>query len=120
MLDYTNTFNTLTKSLSSSSAESEAKKLLKDQFDLWQQRIGQQSQSQQDMQTLMKDNNPVVIPRNHLIEAVLQECQESGSPESAEEFLKALRNPYQETELTKKYQSPAADQDQNYQTFCGT
>ena len=68
----------------------------------------------------MRRHNPVIIPRNHHVEAVIQECQQTGQETSAENFLKVLRSPYEELETTSQYQDPPSDGDKDYQTFCGT
>ena len=68
----------------------------------------------------MREHNPVVIPRNHHIEAVIKACETDGSVTLAEEFLEVLRSPYQELEKTHLFQDAAADKDRDYQTFCGT
>ena len=89
-------------------------------FEAWEKRISEQDQSTEDIQQLMRGHNPVVIPRNHHVEAVLNECETTGDATSAERLLEVLRSPYAETPDTKRYQSPPEDDDVNYQTFCGT
>ena len=83
---------------------------------------------------LMRKNNPIVIPRNHHVEAVLESCenalmsdlsavtnsQKAFINSTVEEFLEVLRSPYQEVEATKKYQEPSGESDKYYRTFCGT
>ena len=68
----------------------------------------------------MRKVNPVLIPRNHHIENVIQQCVTSGSPESAYAFLDVLRKPYEASEQASQYQDQPIDGDENYQTFCGT
>ncbi len=119
-IDYTITFDLLTKSLTSDSITSKIKTEHLKLFDLWRNRINEQGASNKDVQELMRRHNPVVIPRNHHIEAVIQECTETGVNTSAEEFLEVLRSPYKESPQTLQYQAPPIDKDQNYQTFCGT
>jgi len=87
--------------------------------------------------TLMAKNNPVVIPRNHHVEAILTRCEQAfyehnnfinGDEQGAwntvdeivGEFLTVLRSPYQQQTGTDKYQDSAEDEDKSYQTFCGT
>jgi uncharacterized protein YdiU (UPF0061 family) len=62
----------------------------------------------------------VVIPRNHHVEAVIQDCEQTGKGTSAEKFLEVLRSPYEELAQTSAYQDPPKDGDKNYKTFCGT
>jgi len=119
-MDYTLSFDLLTKSLSSESAASKAKNELGQCFDLWQKQIEDQEVSAQEVQQMMRQHNPVVIPRNHHMEAVIKDCEQSGNITLAEDFLQVLRSPYEEGEQTSCYQDPPGDGDENYQTFCGT
>ena len=68
----------------------------------------------------MRRHNPVVIPRNHHLETVIRECEETGEASSAENFLEVLRSPYEELLQTSQYQDAPSDGDKDYQTFCGT
>lgn len=69
---------------------------------------------------LMKNTNPLVIPRNHHVEAVLASTQETGDLAPLRQFLTVLRQPYTKTEKTHMYQDVPHDGDKNYHTFCGT
>jgi uncharacterized protein YdiU (UPF0061 family) len=119
-MDYTISFDLLTKSLQSPAVASQLKAELGQYFDAWRERINAQDNSIKEAQELMRKNNPVVIPRNHHIEAVIKECEEMGTATAAEKFLKVLRSPYQETPQTFQYQDAPDDADKHYQTFCGT
>ncbi len=119
-LDYTVTFDLLTKSLLSETVASQMSNQLGENFDLWQKRLSEQPLAAQEVQELMRQNNPVVIPRNHHVEEVIQECEQSGKARSAEKFLQVLRSPYEELAQTSAYQDPPSDGDKGYQTFCGT
>ena len=119
-LDYTVTFDLLTKSLMSEAAASQMNNELEECFDLWQKRLSEQHAVSQKVQELMRQYNPVVIPRNHHVEEVIQECEHTGKVTLAEKFLQVLRSPYEELAQTSEYQDPPSDGDENYQTFCGT
>ena len=119
-MDYTITFDLLTKSLTSKTTESKIKTELGQCFDLWQKRIKEQRSTSQEVQELMRQHNPVVIPRNHHMEAVIKECEQTGKVAMAEKFLQVLRSPYEELEQTSNYQDEPSDGDKGYQTFCGT
>ncbi|MEE8056666.1 MAG: YdiU family protein [Pseudomonadales bacterium] len=119
-MDYTITFDLLTQSLTSNSVTSQMKTEFEQCFDPWRKRINEQDASIEEIQALMRQHNPVVIPRNHHIEAVIQECEETGVATSAEKFLEVLRCPYKEIPQTFQFQAPPDDGDQHYQTFCGT
>jgi uncharacterized protein YdiU (UPF0061 family) len=119
-LDYTITFDLLTRSLTSEAAASQLNNELGECFDLWKKRLNGQHSVSQEVQDLMRKHNPVVIPRNHHVEEVIQECEQTGSTGLAEQFLKVLRSPYKELAQTSGYQDPPSDGDKDYQTFCGT
>jgi uncharacterized protein YdiU (UPF0061 family) len=119
-LDYTITFDLLTKSLMSEAAASQLNNELGECFDLWKKRISEQQAASKEVHELMRQHNPVVIPRNHHVEEVIKECEQTGSARLAEKFLKVLRSPYKELAQTSGYQDPPSDGDKDYQTFCGT
>jgi uncharacterized protein YdiU (UPF0061 family) len=68
----------------------------------------------------MRQHNPVVIPRNHHVEKVIQACEQTGRAALVEKFLQVLHSPYEELAQTSEYQDPPRDGDENYKTFCGT
>jgi len=119
-LDYTISFNKLTQSLNSSKNSNDQLGALKEWAYTWKQRLQRQGVSNQETQKLMAKHNPIVIPRNHHMEAVLKECQQTNTPIAAKEFLQVLKSPYQLLSQTSKYQDQAKDGDKFYQTFCGT
>ncbi len=119
-LDYTVTFDLLTRSFTSETADARMKDDLGDCFDLWKRRLSSQNAAPEEVQKLMRQQNPVVIPRNHHVEAVIQECVATGKATSVEKFLRVLRSPYKELAQTSQYQDPPSDNDKNYRTFCGT
>lgn len=112
-LDYTETFLQLTQSLDNPDAAEHLSEKLGDWYKRW--RDG----SSPD-QELMKQNNPVVIPRNHHIEQVLASCEASGNADAAKAILAVLRSPYSAIAGTAHYQDLPVDADAGYQTFCGT
>lgn len=119
-LDYTITFDLLTQSVTSETASSRIDHELGAWSELWKKRVRNQQDTLQDIQTSMRRENPVVIPRNHHLEEVLQKCEKNQEAGSAEAFLQVLRSPYKELAQTSKYQDPPSDGDKEYQTFCGT
>ena len=111
-LDYTNTFCFLM------SQEIDNKKdYLNDKFNNWKMKW--QKRLTKDSEKLMKHNNPKIIPRNHNVESVLKSAEDNDlSPFN--DLLKALKNPYTDSKVLSKYQSPPPKSDEKYQTFCGT
>jgi uncharacterized protein YdiU (UPF0061 family) len=72
----------------------------------------------------MSKSNPLVIPRNHHVEAVLASSQASYQEErdlsALDDFLGVLKQPYTQLANTVNYQDAPSDGDENYHTFCGT
>ncbi|PID42562.1 MAG: hypothetical protein CSA52_01445 [Gammaproteobacteria bacterium] len=119
-MDYTNSFMALTESQRCADKAKSMADALGDWFADWQHRLSQQNLSSEDVYARMKRNNPVVIPRNHHMEKVIDACVQSGDYQAAEDFLEVLGSPYLETEKTAGYQDLPEDGDRYYKTFCGT
>jgi len=119
-LDYTITFDLLTKALTSNATAFHLEHELGECFTRWQERLSAQNAEVLEVQQLMRRHNPLVIPRNHHIEEAIQECEQDGTTTLAERFMQVLRSPYMELTHTAEFQDPPQDGDKGYQTFCGT
>ena len=100
-LDYTNTFldlenNTLDENIFKNWVEKYKKNKLKK----------------------FKNINPKIIPRNHIIDQIINEIY-SGNYSQLYEFEKILKNPYEKIE-NKKYIVPPLESEKVFKTFCGT
>ncbi|WP_109830838.1 protein adenylyltransferase SelO [Reichenbachiella versicolor] len=117
-LDYTNFFISLR-------FDSLAEKLLKDEaFNEWYMRWSQavdRKQNRQEGLQLMDRANPMIIPRNHLVEQALDKANQ-GDLSSFETLLNRLTNPYndQSDKIVHELDLVPAGYDMNYKTFCGT
>lgn len=69
---------------------------------------------------LMQLENPLVIPRNHWVEKVLDSVAFTGDLTSFNTFLKVLQTPYESTHNIEVYQAPPENGDGFYATYCGT
>lgn len=85
----------------------------------WERRVISQNKSKEEVLTLMKDNNPSIIPRNHLVEEALNNCI-NGDYSLFMDLLEALSNPYEHTKSQEKYQRLPKSNNQPYITYCGT
>ena len=83
----------------------------------WEKRILINGGSKENSLELMKKNNPIVIPRNHKVEEVL-EAANNNDLKPMYELLSILKKPYTKQINIEKFQTPSNNQ--NYQTFCGT
>ena len=111
-LDYTNTFRDF---MHGKSINDNLKKF----HDKWKIRIDKQNRSHEEILSIMKNANPVIIPRNHKVEESLKEAHK-GNLVSLNNLLNALKEPYIERSDLTLYQQPAHKTDKKYKTFCGT
>ncbi|MES9862488.1 MAG: protein adenylyltransferase SelO [Candidatus Thiodiazotropha sp. LLP2] len=118
-LDYTGSFDRLTRSLTSQTEEIALRNELDDWYSEWRTRLQQQT-LEINPQEVMQQANPIVIPRNQHMERVIQSCTQEGDAGAAEHFLDVLLSPYDLTENTPSYQTSLPDEDLGYRTFCGT
>ncbi len=77
-------------------------------FNLWKLKV----KDTQKAKSIMRNYNPIVIPRNHLVEEALI------SSSIFFELLKELKNPYDYT--NQKLQIVPKNHDKTFKTFCGT
>lgn len=115
-LDFTKTFLWLTNKLDGKTDKNIPE--LNHWYETWFKRINEGDTAQSIK--IMKRSNPVVIPRNHHMEAVIDLCITSNKPDAALAFLEVLKKPYEQSEKAEPYQQLPLDNDRNYQTFCGT
>ncbi len=116
-LDYTNTFAALSNGLDAPAAG------LPPPVDPWLARWRARftDAASRDRATAhMRRTNPLVIPRNHHVEAALASVAESGDTAVVDRLLTVLRDPYHAGGETFAYTDPPPGGDQGYQTFCGT
>ncbi len=85
----------------------------------WQARLGQQSQSKDEIRELMKRHNPAMIPRNHLVEEALGAAEE-GDHSKVHQLLTALEHPYEYTPEQEELSKLPPPEFCDYKTFCGT
>ena len=105
-LDYTNTFvlirnNTLKK------------------FDFmfdWISKLNQRKKLNKNIEA--KNSNPMIIPRNHIVEKVLNESA-NGNFRNLIKFISFLKDPY-ESNIPEEYMKEPTNDEKVYQTFCGT
>ena len=84
----------------------------------WEARLLKNNDNQNKSLELMRNNNPLVIPRNHKIEEAL-EAAKQNDVEPFNKIYKILEKPYLEQKEIIDYQIPPISNDK-YQTFCGT
>jgi uncharacterized protein YdiU (UPF0061 family) len=84
----------------------------------WKERLSKNNDLPKKSLELMKNNNPLVIPRNYKVEEALQAAEQNDlSP--FKKLLEILSKPYNEQKGITNFQSPSLS-GKKYQTFCGT
>jgi uncharacterized protein YdiU (UPF0061 family) len=116
--DYTNTFLDLTKE-ALPKGEPYDGETFKEWYTRWQARLAKNMEPLKSSLSLMRANNPAVIPRNHKVEQVL-EAATNGDLQPLKDLLAALQEPYKNRSDLKPYQSPPKPEEKVCQTFCGT
>ena len=116
--DYTNTFCFLmNENISNNKIYSDKNFLVWKKR--WEERLKLNNNTPEKYLSLMKSVNPLVIPRNHKVEEVLESANNNDlSP--LKKLIKVLEKPYEKTKENIDYQSPAPASDKKYKTFCGT
>ena len=106
-LDYTNTFvkikhNNLNK------------------FDFMHEWISKLNQRRKlnDKTKKINNANPKIIPRNHIIENILDDCSKENYNE-LNRFISLLNDPYN-SDIPDEYMKEPTNEEKVYQTFCGT
>ena len=84
----------------------------------WQERLLKNNNKPEKYMKLMRSVNPLVIPRNHMVEEVLIEANK-GKTDPLNKLLAVLNSPYSEQKNISRYQT-YSDSNEKYQTFCGT
>ena len=116
--DYTNTFC----SLMNEDVQNDKifnNKEFNDWHQKWKERLARNNNSTKESLKLMRSVNPIVIPRNHKVEEVL-EAANKDDLNPFHDFLKVLEKPYENQIKNNNYKAPAPSSEKKYQTFCGT
>ena len=116
--DYTNTFCSLMNEDVQNDKIFNNKEFI-DWHQKWKECLAKNNNSTEESLKLMRSVNPIVIPRNHKVEEVL-EAANKDDLNPFHDFLKVLEKPYENQSKTNNYQSPAPPSEKKYQTFCGT
>ncbi len=117
--DYTNTFITLTfdKNHDGDIFKSDEYK----QWNIrWKERLSRQAESGIMSQTMMKNSNPAIIPRNHKVEEALDAAVNNKDYSKVKKFIDILLIPYSHNASQTEYCALPQKSDKPYRTFCGT
>lgn len=68
----------------------------------------------------MRQANPAIIPRNHLVEEALEAAVNAADLAPMHRLLAVLKSPYEERAELAPFQTPPPESFGSYRTFCGT
>tara|TARA_B100000315_G_C14015995_1_gene336685 strand:- start:45 stop:482 length:438 start_codon:yes stop_codon:yes gene_type:complete len=115
--DYTNTFAALTLNKASNDSI-----FISTKFNEWRKQWEirtNQADSRIKAIKLMQTQNPLVIPRNNLVESALENAIE-GDMSQFNKLLNLISKPYDYQSKHKNFQYIPEGFDDRYKTFCGT
>tara|TARA_Y100001970_G_scaffold278099_1_gene383322 strand:- start:36 stop:1484 length:1449 start_codon:yes stop_codon:yes gene_type:complete len=112
--DYTNTFASLTMNKSHSDALSKSR-----DFQSWKKQWIKRIKKDDNSFKIMKMNNPIYIPRNHLVESALENAV-SGNKKEFDKLLNNMSKTYSYNITHHELQTTPPGFDDSYKTFCGT
>jgi len=125
--DFTLTFRRLGDALEEGSgAHERVSELFRDPaaFDdwavRWRKRLASEGGSHAERRRNMRSVNPAFIPRNHLVEEVIEAAVEEGDFTAFEQLNDVLASPYDDQPGRERYAAPPRPDQVVHQTFCGT
>lgn len=86
----------------------------------WRLRLGEEDVVAEERATIMRQANPMFIPRNHLVESALKAAVEGGDFAPFEKLLEVVQRPWGDRPGTMLYSTPARPEECVRATFCGT
>ena len=87
---------------------------------LWLERLADEPIAIDERSLLMRNVNPMYIPRNHLVEEVISAAEQEGDFKPFEKLLEVLDKPFTKREGLSRFAQAAPESFGDYATFCGT
>ena len=112
--DFTNTFCNLMNYDHADDEEFED-----DEFNNWKREWKKRVKSKEYLDVMMSCN-PILIPRNYLVEEALSEAETDGKFDKFNELNEIISSPYQLKKVNIKYLKTPTKTNIPYKTFCGT
>jgi serine/tyrosine/threonine adenylyltransferase len=124
--DFTLTFRSLCDAVVTAEDDAAVRALFADggSYDQWairwRQRLAAESADVAACRVAMRAVNPAFIPRNHLVEALIDAAVQREDFGPFAEMLTVLSRPYDDQPGFESYALPPEPSERVYQTFCGT
>ena len=90
-----------------------------DEFNNWKREWKERVKSKEYLDVMMSCN-PILIPRNYLVEEALSEAEIDGKLDKFNELNEIISSPYQLKKVNIKYLETPSKTNIPYKTFCGT
>ena len=87
---------------------------------VWRERLAGDFVTAKERVAAMRRVNPLFVPRNHLVEAVIEAATVRGDFVPFEELLEVVVKPFEEQPGRERYAAPARVEELVTATFCGT
>jgi uncharacterized protein YdiU (UPF0061 family) len=87
---------------------------------LWRERLQTESIPAADRAQAMRRANPAFIPRNHLVQAVIEAATLRQDFQPFEQLLDVVTRPWEDRPHLERFATPARPEEAVQQTFCGT
>jgi uncharacterized protein YdiU (UPF0061 family) len=124
--DFTLTFRGLCEAAADEAGDEAVRVLFTDRYaydawaDRWRRHLGQEPGAAEGRRAAMRAVNPAFIPRNHIVEQVIEAAVSAEDFAPFEEFVDVLSRPYDDQPGRERYARPAAPEERVLRTFCGT
>ena len=112
--DYTNTFASLALNKPYKNSL-----YVSNEFKNWEKNWKERIKNEKNSYKTMQMNNPIYIPRNHLIELALKEAS-NGNKDKFDKMLNLMSKTYDYDIKIDELQTVPKGFDESYKTFCGT
>jgi uncharacterized protein YdiU (UPF0061 family) len=86
----------------------------------WRERLASEGGSHAERRRDMRSVNPAFIPRNHLVEEVIEAAVEEGDFTPFQQLCDVLAAPFDDQPGRERYAAPPRPDQVVHQTFCGT
>ena len=83
------------------------------------ERLKKEKSSKEKISNKMKNKNPLVIPRNHLVEKAINKAVEKCDFSMVNDLVEVLKKPFESTKKVNLIEPPKPGEDIK-NTFCGT
>ncbi|MEP3266173.1 MAG: protein adenylyltransferase SelO family protein, partial [Hyphomicrobiales bacterium] len=121
--DFTLTFSSLVRYVNSSDGENSLFKepaAFEEWVVRWRTRLNEENISGPEMVDRLRAANPVIIPRNHLVEEAIRAAEDNQDFTVFEALTEAMSHPFDEKFEDTNYALPPRAEQIVHRTFCGT